>query len=195
MHHISSVPWKHIPVWKVDDCRCFQNICLSDKQNCLHWKTYSCCSDHDIHYHENPHGKKPAKPQLFTGFIYPKPQLVVMTILLPFFWWWYVLSFFSAMRTHTGEKLAKRLVLAEVIHWPNMVVMTTIIPLFRWRHALHFFSAMWIHTGKKPAQLWLLSGFIPPLNPVACNLIPLDLWWHVPGSIIAMRLIVWLLRV
>ncbi len=38
-----------------------------------------------------------------------------------------MLSFFTAMRTHTGEKLAKQLVLAEFINLPYMVVMTKII--------------------------------------------------------------------
>ena len=76
--------------------------------------------------------------------------LVILKILFSLFWWRYVLSFFTAMRTHTGEKLAKWLVLAEVIHWTSMLVMTKLISLFRWCYALHFFSAMWIHTVKKP---------------------------------------------
>ena len=55
MCSVATLPWEHILVWNLHDCRCFQNIYLSYKQNCSYWKTYSCSSESDIHCHENPH--------------------------------------------------------------------------------------------------------------------------------------------
>ncbi len=69
--------------------------------------------------------------------------LVVTKILFSPFWWWHVLSFITAIRTHTGEKLPKQLMPAEVIHWTNMFVVTTIILLFWWWYAWRFFSAIY----------------------------------------------------
>ena len=64
-------------------------------------------------------GKKPANLQVPSGFIYPKPQLFIMTNIFPLVLWWLPLIVCSATRTHAGEKPAKRLVLAEIIHWPK----------------------------------------------------------------------------
>ncbi len=64
-------------------------------------------------------GKQPANLQVPSGFIYPKPQLFIMTNIFPLVLWWLPLIVCSATRTHAGEKPAKRLVLAEIIHWPK----------------------------------------------------------------------------
>ena len=90
-----------------------------------------------------------------------------------------MLSFFTAMRTHTGEKPAQLQVLAEVTHLTKMIVMTNIstVPIVNnvlydfistqinighnnirhksdishaFEYALSFISTMWIHTSVFP---------------------------------------------
>ena len=67
-------------------------------------------------------GKKPAILQVLSGFIYPKPQLYVMTIIFGLVLLWLHLGLCSAMRTHAGEKPEQLQVLSQCTHLTNMII-------------------------------------------------------------------------
>ncbi len=122
MCSVSSLPGELIPVWNLHDCKCFESIYLSLKQNCLYWETHSCCSGGDIHCHETHTGNKPAHLQVLSGFIYPKPQLLVMANTCPLVLWWLPLGFCSAMRTYVVENPEQLQVLSECTYPTNIIV-------------------------------------------------------------------------
>ena len=121
MWSVPSLPWEHILVWNCTSAGAFKIYTYPTNRIVGIEKSiptflmviYTAMRTHT--------GKKPAKLQVLSGFIYPKPQLFVMTNIFPLVLWWLPLSFCSAMRTHAGEKPEQLQVLSECTYPTNMI--------------------------------------------------------------------------
>ncbi len=92
--------------------------------------------------------------------------------------WWHVVSFITAMRTHTRENCSQLQVLSGFTYHTNMIVCNEKgIPEI----LMMTDTAMRTPTGEKPAQLQVPSRCIYPTNSslfVMTTIIPLVVWWH-----------------
>ena len=123
MHSVSSLPWEHTyycetcttgGVLKVYTYPTNRIVCIEKLILAVLMVTYTAMRTHT--------SKKPAKLQVLSEFIYPNPQLFVMTNIFPLVLWWLPLSFCSAMRTHACEKPEQLQVLSECTYPTNMIV-------------------------------------------------------------------------